>query len=330
MQILRSWLRRLRAEAHETLGANRRARARLDGSRAAVLCYHRVLPRAEAERLGVEPGMFVTPATFRAQLRWLRERFMPLGLGEIVERIARGAALPEGACALTFDDGWRDNYEHAWPALREAGVPATIFLVAGRVGTRGAFWPDAVWRRLRAVSREERRAAARALLGDGFVGEPEHAVLDHLKRLPEPERERAIERLGAASIRDAERELLDWDEVAEMARGGVDLESHGLTHAILPGLPRERIEAELRGSLTALRERGYAREALFAYPTGAFGPSVAEAARAAGFRAAFTTQRGLVSAREPLLELPRLLLHEDVSATAAEFFMRVPGFGRID
>jgi peptidoglycan/xylan/chitin deacetylase (PgdA/CDA1 family) len=328
MQILRTALRKLRAEAHRRSGAARRARARLDGSCAAVLCYHRVLPAADAARAGVEPGMFVTPDTFRRHLEWFTRELRVLPLGEVVARLLRGEPLPPRACALTFDDGWRDGHQHAWPALREAGLPATIFLVTGRVGTPGAFWPDEVWRRLAALPPAERRARVRELLGAEPAGAPEHAAVEGLKRLAEPERARALDRLRAATPapRAGERELLDWSEVEEMARGGqLEFESHGATHAILCGLAPERMAGELRDARAALRDRGLGRHALLAYPSGAFDPQVVEAARACGHRAAFTTRPGLAALSAPPLTLPRILLHEDVSASTAELGYRVPG-----
>jgi len=271
--------------------------------------------------------MFVTPDTFRCHLEWLARDFEVLPLAEIVARMARGAALPRRACAITFDDGWRDNHEHAWPVLRAARLPATVFLVTARVGSAGAFWPDEVCRRLRALPVRERRERVAGLLGAPPAGRAEDALLAHLKRLSEAERERTLERLAAVTERpeDPGRELLSWPEVAEMAAGGIDFESHGASHAILPGLPAERVRAELREAQAALAERGLGRHGLFAYPTGAFDAEVVESVRRCGHRAAFTTRPGLVSADQPHLTLPRVLLHQDVSGTRAELLRHVLG-----
>ena len=327
MQKLRAMLRRLRAEASVRSGASRRDRARLDGNRAVVLGYHRVLPRSEAERLAVEPGMFVTPDTFARQLQWLRQHFEIVPLGEIVARLARGVALPRGACAITFDDGWRDNYQYAWPALRAAGAPATIFLVTARVGTAGAFWPDEVCRRLRTLPARQRAEQVRAIAGGASRGgTPEEILIAHLKGLEEPARQAALGRLAAETAQpECERELLSWEEVGEMARGDIDFESHGETHAILTTLDDASRRAELEGARATLRERGLGRHDLLAYPNGSFDAAVAETARRCGIRAAFTAGPGLVSSACSPLAMPRVLLHEDVSATSAEFLYRVPG-----
>src|SRR5215510_160511 len=127
---IRGALRFVRAACFEIVGAHARQREALDGSRAAILMYHRVLPTTQADEGRVEPGMYVTPSTFRDHLSWLSDRYRVLPLSEIVSRLKDGRPLPERACALTFDDGWLDNFEHAFPCLRERGIPATVFLVA--------------------------------------------------------------------------------------------------------------------------------------------------------------------------------------------------------
>jgi peptidoglycan/xylan/chitin deacetylase (PgdA/CDA1 family) len=310
----RASARRLRAELFQWTGANARARRRLDGSRAAILMYHRVLPAREAARLAVEPGMFVTPETFARHLEALQECFRVLPLHEIATRLAEGRSLPAGACAITFDDGWRDNALHAQGELARRSLPATVFAVTGRVGSRGAFWPDEVCRRLASQ------------LGAG-TGDPIDALLAHLKALPESQREALMEGLRARTPAPAEegRELLDWDELASLAAAGIDVESHGASHAILTGVAEEEALEELRASREALQERGHGHHGLLAYPSGAHDARVRALARRAGYRAAVTTERGLAAAGGEAMALPRVALHDDVSRSRAEFLTLVAG-----
>jgi peptidoglycan/xylan/chitin deacetylase (PgdA/CDA1 family) len=322
--------RRLRAQLGAWCGAQARARSQLDGTRAAVLMYHRVLPLELALERSVEPGMVVTPETFSRQLDWLQQGFAVLPLAELVGRLAVGRPLPPRACALSFDDGWRDNHEYALPELARRGLPATVFLVSRRVGTQGAFWPDQVSRWLARLGPEPMRSAL-AALGAPEHGEPRQAAIAHLKALPETERAEALtrlrERVGDAAAGEDERELLDWPEIERMAAAGIDFESHAASHALLPALSRDEAARELAESLHALRERGHARHALLAYPNGSHDPCVRSLARAAGYRAAFTTERGLVAFNADPFALPRLGLHEDISASRAEFHRVIPGSG---
>jgi len=322
----RSLLRRARAELGERTGAHARARRALDGHAAAILMYHRILPRAEAAARDVEPGMVVTPETFARQLDWLQQGFRVLPLADVVACLESGRSLPPGAVAITFDDGWLDNHVHALPALARRGLPATIFLVTARVGSRGAFWPDEACRRFARVPLAERGELARAL-GLALAGSAPVDLVAALKPLDEAERERRLEALRARTPEPPEtpRELLDWSEIDEMARAGIAFESHGTSHAILTGLQAAAAERELRDARAALAARGHGAGGLLAYPSGGFDTAVAGLARSAGYRAAVTTERRIARRGDDLFTLPRLGLHEDVSATRAEFHRLVPG-----
>ena len=117
--------------------------------------------------------------------------------------------------------------------------------------------------------------------------------------------------------------LLDRNENERLV--GTGIESHGATHAILTGIPEEAAERELRLAREHLRERGHGAHDLLAYPSGAHDERVAALARRTGHRAAFTTRHGLVSPGLDAMDLPRVLLHQEISRSRAEFRSRVPG-----
>ncbi|WP_457031680.1 polysaccharide deacetylase family protein [Kitasatospora sp. P5_F3] len=97
------------------------------GEGATVLIYHRV-GGGSADELDV------TTADFTAQVDLLAE--LPtgrvVGLDEATDRLEAGHRTP--STVLTFDDGFADVYENAWPLLKERGLPFTIYLASGQVG----------------------------------------------------------------------------------------------------------------------------------------------------------------------------------------------------
>lgn len=80
----------------------------------------------------------VSPETFRAQVEFLkRNGFSVISLDEFIRASASAKLLPYKCVVITFDDGYENNYRHAYPVLREAGFPATIFIPADFINQPG-------------------------------------------------------------------------------------------------------------------------------------------------------------------------------------------------
>lgn len=96
-----------------------------------ILLYHHVLPEGDAAGLSAEDGLFFrhSPEAFRFHLEELRRRGYRFGSVEgLVRKIHDGIAEDDRSAFVTFDDGWRNQYEHALPILRARGIPATFFV----------------------------------------------------------------------------------------------------------------------------------------------------------------------------------------------------------
>ncbi|MCC7416174.1 MAG: polysaccharide deacetylase family protein [Acidobacteria bacterium] len=107
----------------------------------AVVALHRVNPSAGAESLTMHPD------ELDAYCRYFKRRFDVVPLAEIVLSLERGVAAGR-RLAITFDDGYRDNFTFAAPILEAHGLPATFFVVSGFIGTDTVPWWD---RRARVV-----------------------------------------------------------------------------------------------------------------------------------------------------------------------------------
>lgn len=97
-----------------------------------ALCYHKVGVPPRGSRLG---ELWVSPARFRAQVKYLLDKgYTTLFFSDLKKVLDSGAALPEKAVLITFDDGYENNYLHAWPILKELGAKANIFVVYNTIG----------------------------------------------------------------------------------------------------------------------------------------------------------------------------------------------------
>ncbi|MCG3169183.1 MAG: hypothetical protein CALGDGBN_00696 [Pseudomonadales bacterium] len=306
-----------------------------------ILMYHRVLPREQALAEGEEPGMYVTPQTFARQLDWLGARFTVVRLGEWVERVRSGSPLPRRACAITFDDGWLDNYRHALPALRARGLPATLFAVSDMVGTTRQFWPNRLSRLLdahgAALAADSEFAWLHELaapLPGGLttaIADPDSrsALIHRCKALPD---DRLDARLGAAEQalgtgNAAPRALVDWDELRAMVASGlIDVGSHTRNHYRLrDGLTPQTLRDEIVGSRTRLEQELGRPVTLFCYPNGDYTPQAAALVRK-HYAAAVTTARGINRGGRDLATLRRIGIHEDMSHTRTRFLVRLSGW----
>lgn len=96
---------------------------------ARIVTYHSVRPDGHGPR-----SSYVHPDDFDAQVSWLvRSGYQVLPLSTLADRLVSGQAVPDNWACITFDDGYADNYQYAFPVLKHYRVPATVFLVTGKI-----------------------------------------------------------------------------------------------------------------------------------------------------------------------------------------------------
>lgn len=103
-----------------------------------ILAYHTIGEYARALPAGID----TPPGQFTRQMEVLKRRWTVAPLAEIVAAVKQGRRLPRRTAAITFDDGYRDNFEIAYPVLRDFGFPATVFCVTDYLD---GSWPATDW-----------------------------------------------------------------------------------------------------------------------------------------------------------------------------------------
>ncbi len=298
-------LRRLGA-----LGLLERAAA-LRGAGIVVLTYHRIAEPGSDPFY--EPVISATPASFRAQVAWLRDHVPLLTLGELIARIETGAPWRGLSAVLTFDDGYRDNFEVAVPILREYQVPATFFIPTEFLETPRPPWWDLVAyvikktqaRRLTLPRNQNdiasplvidldvmpRTTAIMTIIG-AFLDD---TIADHhwfLDRL-------AIEAEVIVDCEDLGRALfMTWEQVRQVAGCSPDLTigSHAHSHRKLAKLDEGAERSELAGSKQLLESRIGREVNALAYPfgwEGTFTSVTKSLAAEAGYRLALASRPGI-------------------------------------
>lgn len=302
--------RRIASQYSLDSASSRRAFRRRTAPICQILIYHRVNDDKD-------PFLSATPVSvFVAQMEHVKRHFPIVSL----DQIARGEWSPKGeefCVAVTFDDGYRDNYTDAFPVLRRLGIPATIFLTTGCIETASLPWYDHV-----ALAFKLTMARSLEL---GWAGGPEVAMasragrlsatartLEWLWALPTDER---LHRLAAVfrALRVPESPnlpnfMLCWDEIQEMGKHQITFGAHTVNHPVLARSSVECVRAEIQGSKETIENRLQVPVRHFAYPFGRCGDFTSNAKailRDAGFETAVTTIPGYNRAGDDLLELKR-------------------------
>lgn len=288
-----------------------------------VFLFHGVIEENRS-RVRNYTGKHLTRAEFEAFLQTcLDAGGMPVSLDDLIAHVHDGAALPERAFAVTFDDGFRNNLTVAAPILRRLGIPATVYITSDFVDSNRMSWIDRIEYAVDAKSDVAlslpwgERAASdtagkRALLDD---------IRKHVKSDPDMDAD------GLAS--DIQRQLglpetwssddpldrkLNWDEVRELsAVPGVTIGGHTHTHRILSYLSDAEIREEVRLSLSMLRDRAGIETVHYSYPEGQeehYDDRVIRILKEHGIRCCPSAIDGTNSGTPDLFHLRRIMVQE--------------------
>ncbi len=262
-------------------------RLRKSSYRLLVLTYHRILP--ETNNFVFDEGVIsVSPEIFEEEIKFCKEYFTLINFEVLKECVENEAILPPNPLIITFDDGYRDNFECAFPILKKYNLPATIFLTVDYVSTNKIFWWDEVSFYMKRAGHEKK--------------EEINNMLRSLKLISNRERIQRIEELkDRASIDlsnlNLDRQILNWEEINEMSDGGIEFGSHTMTHPVLSQLEDEcELEYEIRKSKEILEDKLGKEVIAFSYPVGgkdAFNESIKEKIKKTGYDFAVTYIQGV-------------------------------------
>ncbi|SIO66896.1 Polysaccharide deacetylase [Singulisphaera sp. GP187] len=285
--------------------------------------YHRI---GDPEACAFDRGVYsCSTAHFREHVAMLKERFEVVNLARLLEEGGRPPRKP--LALITFDDGYADNYEVAFPTLRELGVTAAFFIPTAFIGGSQLPWWDEIAWSLRNATIERIRledAEGDFDLGAEGIERSIEAVLERVKlrtRIPMDEQVREIRARcrPAGSMRDAGARLfMDREQLREMRRAGMDIGSHTHSHRILSHLNGDTQREELEQSKTILE--GLLDEPItsVAYPVGrssSYTPETCQIAESLGYRVGFNfiCQSNRLPLSKPF-DIFRFGIHRDIDS----------------
>jgi peptidoglycan/xylan/chitin deacetylase (PgdA/CDA1 family) len=322
--MIRSWIK-TRAASFLSSTSMDKVAASLSGSSKVplVLGYHRVVEDFAASAVDSIPSMLISRAMLEKHLDWIGKQFRFVCLDEVGARLDGSDASCDPIAAVTFDDGYRDFYEMAFPLLQRKGIPSAVFVVTDLVNTARAQLHDQlylllkwkfglhggktedIWEMLRGIGLPAPHTIART---------PFEATRALLESLPQAGLQQVVCALESeASLSEntlRQFHSLTWDMIEKLHSAGVTIGSHTRTHVLLTKESEERITDEVAGSRREIEKRLGARVRHFVYPSGEFDQASIDAVAKAGYQFAYTgcSHRALVC---PTLTVPRTLLWQN-------------------
>jgi peptidoglycan/xylan/chitin deacetylase (PgdA/CDA1 family) len=229
--------------------------------------YHRISPPGSTEGISAD--------VFRQQMEMLKRSFNVMTLNELM-RFHDNGYTPDNAVVVTFDDGYHDFADYAFPILRELNIPATLFVTTGFVGGDLWLWPDQI--RYALDNTKVPKIQLPGVSGSlNIAEEPEqcwHRIADHCMLVSNTEKltliDTLFERLDIEKpvTAPAAYRPLTWDQIREMKEQGLEVGSHSHSHPILTQLDDDELRMELAFSREAIQKQLNVATPAFCYPNG--------------------------------------------------------------
>lgn len=246
----------------------------------------------------------------KEQCEHIRRYYQPLSMKTISENLEAGRTLPHNNVAITIDDGYRDFFLYAYPVFRDYQIHPTVCVISDFLDQK--LWPwwnqiewaferttveyvsipflDGETENMKLVTQAQRlRAAKQTVDALITVGNTERLKLMDL--IPK------TLKVTVPTSPPPKWSPLDWDEVRQMVRDGVEIAAHTKTHPILSRISdAATLREEIDGSKQRIEEELDQTVIHFSYPNGKladFTKQTVEIVKSCGFRTALTSERGL-------------------------------------
>ena len=309
-------------------------------NKAVILVYHRVAV------LNSDPwGLSVSPQHFEEHLEVIKKFGRCLPIGTLVNNLQQ-KELENRSIAITFDDGYSDNFHVARPLLEKHDLPATIFIITGAIGSTMEFWWDELdrlflergtlperfhWNSLPEIewnlSDVSDYSQEQALNNRNWTTRDDpptqrHALYyflwQHLRALATEERQRALAEFRMWAKKDATGRSthlpMSLEDLNLLAMSGsIELGCHTVTHPRLSALQLKEQHQEISSSKRTLEEWISRPVYSFAYPYGSpedFTAETRTVVQASGLKSACTTFDGTVGEGTDVFLLPRIAVED--------------------
>ncbi|MCD6099142.1 MAG: polysaccharide deacetylase family protein [Candidatus Marinimicrobia bacterium] len=296
-----------------------------------ILAYHKV---------NNEPhdylGLNTTISNFKAQMKYLKRNYNIISLKDAINMLHSTERIPMDTIVITFDDGYKDNYLHAFPILKKYKIPATIFVTTNPIESRTPLWFERISNTIEKTSKEEIDLKCFELGRYAVKTESQkrEATLEIVKQVKEfkPEERSCLVNFICDELEDKNKDnsiklknnnILSWEEIREMKEWGITIGSHALSHIILSKVPIDYARHEIFQSKKVLEEKLGEEISLFAYPNGSaddFNEKIIDLVREAGYICACALIKGINRKNDCVFALKRIEIDDEITRRIPLYF----------
>lgn len=281
-----------------------------------ILMLHRVVQKQS--QLEANRQMEITPELLeKTILDYKVKGYRFVSLDEVYEIVSKQKKMKQKFVCFTFDDGYADNYELAYPIFKKYNCPFAIYVTTDFPDGKAVMW----WYVLDAILKDNDTL----VLGDGtslpaLTIKEKNKAFDNVRSKVFNAKGKDMERFVAQLLNKytfsfstlVEQLALSWEQLAEMATDPLcTIGSHSVTHTPLTNLSIEELKRELNDSKATIEKHINKSVVHFAYPYGIYSQKVTEFAKKAGYRTAILANGGKVRfEKQSELRIKRISLEE--------------------
>ena len=265
-------------------------------------------------------------------MKYIAQSYPVISMDFLSQNFDKWENIPDDSFVITFDDGWIDSHDTAFPILSRLKISATVYLTTGFVSSECSYWQERLNKLFLPIL-----ANKKVFLGtDNIISTPEinlklkdlisksdgkpiiFKFIDYLKKFTDDiilktisDLEAFLKEQAIMISEDDPRSFLNWDEVNSINEPDISFGSHTVNHQILTNEQTDVIENEICRSKEIIKKKTGRGVLHFCYPNGNYNDGIKKIV-SVSYKSACTTRAGFVSKDSDIYALNRIGINEEM------------------